>query len=90
VNVLVVGFDDLIISVIILSVFVTICVWLRFELGRLANVRSDVRLYSNFEIVWLMRPVLVFLTIRILSLTISYELISIEWVDVILNIVAAQ
>lgn len=89
-NVLVVGFDDLIISVIILSVFVTICVWLRFELGRLANVRSDVRLYSNFEIVWLMRPVLVFLTIRILSLTISYELISIEWVDVILNIVAAQ
>jgi len=90
VNVLVVGFDDLIISVMILSVFVTICVWLRFELGRLANIRSDVRLYSNFEIVWLMRPVLVFLTIRILSLTISYELISIEWVDVILNIVAAQ
>lgn len=89
-NVLVVGFDDLIISVMILSVFVTICVWLRFELGRLANIRSDVRLYSNFEIVWLMRPVLVFLTIRILSLTISYELISIEWVDVILNIVAAQ
>lgn len=89
-NVLVVGFDDLIISVMILSVFVTICVWLRFELGRLANVRSDVRLYSNFEIVWLMRPVLVFLTIRVLSLTMSYELISIEWVDVILNIVAAQ
>jgi len=78
VNVLVVGFDDLIISVMILSVFVTICVWLRFELGRLANVRSDVRLYSNFEIVWLMRPVLVFLTIGILSLTMSYELISIE------------
>lgn len=77
-NVLVVGFDDLIISVMILSVFVTICVWLRFELGRLANVRSDVRLYSNFEIVWLMRPVLVFLTIRVLSLTMSYELISIE------------
>lgn len=89
-NVLVVGFDDLIISVIMLSVFVTICVWLGFELGGLANVSSDVGLYSNFEIVWLMRPVLVFLTVGVLSLTISYELISIEWVDVILNIVAAQ
>lgn len=31
-----------------------------------------------------------FVAVRILSLTMSYELIDIEWVDVLMNIVAAQ
>jgi heme/copper-type cytochrome/quinol oxidase subunit 2 len=74
----------------ILSVFVTLCVWLRFELRRLRGTCSDTNLYSNFEIVWLLRPVLVFVTLGLLSLTITYELMGVEWVDVILNLVAAQ
>jgi hypothetical protein len=69
---------------------VTICVWLRFELSGLRNVTSDVGLYSNFEIVWLICPVIVFVTVGLLSLTMSYELLNIEWVDIMLNIVAAQ
>lgn len=87
---LVMGFDDLMVGVIILSVFVTMCVVLRFELGSLSGVNSDTTLYSNFEIVWLLRPVIVFVTVGLISLTISYELLRIEWVDVMLNMVAAQ
>lgn len=87
---MVVGFDDLIISVIILSVFVTIVVSTGFDLRGLMNVNNDTSIYSNFEIVWLVGPVLVFVTVGILSLTMSYELIDVEWVDILINIVAAQ
>lgn len=87
---MVVRFDDLMISVMILSVFVTIVVSTRFDLGGLMRVNSDMHIYSNFEVVWLVGPVLVFITVRILSLTISYELIDVEWVDILMNIVAAQ
>jgi len=66
------------ISVIILSVFVTIVVSTGFELGGLINVSSDTHIYSNFEVVWLIRPVLTFLAVRVLSLTMSYELIDVE------------
>jgi hypothetical protein len=57
---------------------VTMCVVLGFELGNLGRVNSDTTLYSNFEIVWLIRPVIVFVTVRLISLTISYELLGIE------------
>jgi hypothetical protein len=42
------------------------------------NVRNDTHIYSNFEVVWLIRPVLTFLAVRVLSLTMSYELIDVE------------
>jgi hypothetical protein len=51
VNVLVMGFDDLMVGVIMLSVFVTMCVMLGFELRSLGRINSDTTLYSNFEIV---------------------------------------
>jgi len=78
INTLVVRFDDLIISVMILSVFVTIVVSTRFELRGLVGVNNDTHIYSNFEVVWLIRPVLTFLAVGVLSLTMSYELIDIE------------
>lgn len=90
INTLVIGFDDLIIRVIILSVFVTMVVVTGFDLGSLSIVSSDTHIYSNFEVVWLVGPVLTFIAVGILSLTMSYELIDIEWVDVLMNIVAAQ
>jgi hypothetical protein len=61
-----------------LSVFVTIVVSTRFELGGLVSVNNDTHIYSNFEVVWLIRPVLTFLAVGVLSLTMSYELIDIE------------
>ena len=51
VNTLVVRFDDLIVAVMILSIFVTMVVFLRFELRRLQTVDSDTHIYSNFEVV---------------------------------------
>lgn len=77
-------------SVIILSVFVTIVVSVGFDLRRLINVNNDTHIYSNFEVVWLIRPVLTFVAVGVLSLTISYELLDVEWVDVLINVVAAQ
>lgn len=78
VNTLVIGFDDLMICVIMLSVFVTIVVFTRFELRSLMITFNDTHIYSNFEVVWLIRPVLTFVAVGVLSLTISYELIDIE------------
>lgn len=65
-------------SVIILSVFVTIVVSVGFELRGLMNISNDTHIYSNFEVVWLIGPVLTFVAVGVLSLTISYELLDVE------------
>lgn len=51
INTLVIGFDDLIVGVIMLSVFVTMVVVTGFELRSLSIVVSDTNIYSNFEVV---------------------------------------
>lgn len=89
-NILVLRFDDLINRMLMLNVWVCIVVYICSGLMNSEFVRSDTTLYSNFEVVWLFVPILVFITAGVCSLTITYELIGIDWADIIMNVVAAQ
>lgn len=51
---------------------------------------NDIMLYNKFELIWLTSPALFFITMRLISRIVSYELLDNDWVDVIIVLTAAQ
>jgi heme/copper-type cytochrome/quinol oxidase subunit 2 len=54
------------------------------------SVIFDTNLIDNFEIFWLIRPIMFFVTIGVTSRRLTYELLSNDWHDVVIVLAAAQ
>jgi cell division protein FtsX len=53
-------------------------------------VSFDTSLIDNFEIFWLLSPVIFFISLGVTSGGLTYELLSNDWHDVVIVLAAAQ